>query len=101
MRRTPCFHPADLQTGATDRGEASDYHNTTQQVTQMHYGTDNLGQNVIILYICVLFLNRNALLVFLGYDVNVSPYCYWNKDFTVLLSSVFSVVQFLVDTQLV
>ena len=33
---------------------------------------------------CVLFLNRNPLLVFLGYDVNVKLHCYWKAELTVL-----------------
>ena len=52
-RRTPCFHPAELQTGATGGGRDGKNHNTTQQVTQKHYSWDNPGQTVIVLYICV------------------------------------------------
>ena len=68
------FSPSRAPNRCNREREASDNHNTTQQVTQMHYSTNNPGQNVIILYVlllCVLFLNKkNALLVFLGYDVS-------------------------------
>lgn len=63
-RRTPCFHPAELRAGATER-ESSDNHNTAQQVTQKHYSSDNLEQTVSVLYVCAV------LLVILGYDVDV------------------------------
>lgn len=55
-----------------------------QQVTQMHYGTDNLEHIVIILYMCLSCTSANDLLVFLGYGVDVELHCYWNKEFTVL-----------------
>lgn len=81
------FSPSRAPNWCNREREATDKHNTTQQVTQMHYCRDNLEQNVIILYIlllCVLFQNENALLVFLGYDVGVNLCFYWNKEFTVL-----------------
>lgn len=64
--------------------EASDKHNRTRQVTHMHYGKDNLEQMCYYALQCPIREIIKALLVILGYDVEVKLLCSQNKDVPVL-----------------